>query len=62
MNEMGLTELKEKQKETIMKFVRGHDTLVALPNGYGKPITYAILSLVLAGMYITAQRRKVVYK
>ena len=46
MNAIGLTELKEKQKEAVMTFIQGHDTFVALPTGYGKSIIYAILPLV----------------
>ena len=45
-NAIGLTELKEKQKEAILTFVQGHDTFVVLPTGYGKSIIYAILPLV----------------
>ena len=46
MNAIGLTELKEKQKEAITMFVQGHDTFVVLPTGYGKSIIYGILPLV----------------
>ncbi len=33
VNAMGLTELKDKQKEAVVSFVKGHDTFVALPTG-----------------------------
>ena len=42
---MGLTALKEKQKEAVITFVQGHDTSVALPTGYRKLIIYVILPL-----------------
>ena len=37
--------LKEKQKEAILSFVRGRDTFVSLPTGYGKSIVYGILPM-----------------
>ena len=46
MSAIGLTELKEKQKEAITMFVHGHDTFVVLPTGYGKSIVYGLLPLV----------------
>lgn len=56
-SEMGLQELKKKQKEAVLTFVEGHDTFVALPTGYGKSVIYAILPLVfdkLKGRYEVA--------
>ena len=35
---MGLTELKEKQKQAIVTFIQGQDTFVALLTEYGKSI------------------------
>ena len=37
--------LKEKQEEAILSFVRGRDTFVSLPTGYGKSIVYGILPM-----------------
>jgi len=44
--ELGLVSLKDKQKETILAFLRGRDTFVSLPTGYGKSLIYALLPLV----------------
>jgi len=41
--EMGIAELKEKQKEAISTFIQGRDTFVALPTEYGKSLIYALL-------------------
>ena len=43
---MSYTELKEKQREAITAFVRGRDTIVLLPTGYGKSIIFSMLPLV----------------
>ena len=40
---LGFTSLKEKQTEAVLSFLKGRDTFVALPTGYGKSIIYAIL-------------------
>lgn len=40
---LGIDYLKEKQLEAISSFVKGHDTFVSLPTGYGKSIIYASL-------------------
>ena len=37
--------LKDKQKEAVEVFMKGNDTFVSLPTGYGKSIIYAILPL-----------------
>ena len=43
---LGYTGLKSKQIEAITEFVKGKDTFVALPTGYGKSLIYAVLPLV----------------
>ena len=35
--------LKEKQQEAVEAFMKGNDTFVSLPTGYGKSMIYAIL-------------------
>ena len=44
--EMGIKELKDKQRQAIMTFVQGQDTFVLLPTGYGKSMIYALLPVV----------------
>ena len=39
---MGYT-LKEKQREVILSFSRGHDVFVSLPTGSGKSLCYSCL-------------------
>ena len=41
-----MSTLKDKQKEAIHNFVRGHDCFVILPTGYGKTLCCALLPLV----------------
>ena len=41
--EMSIKELKDKQRQAILTFVRGQDTFVSLPTGYGKSLIYALL-------------------
>ena len=36
---------KSEQKEAILSFLSGRDTLVVLPMGYGKSLIYATLPL-----------------
>ena len=43
---LGYGELKNKQMKTILSFVQGNDTFVALPTGYGKSLIYAVLPYV----------------
>ena len=45
-DQLGVTALKDKQKEAIHNFVRGHDCFVILPTGYGKTLCYALLPFV----------------
>jgi len=40
---MGYQELRAKQQEAILAFMRGRDVFVALPTGCGKSLCYAIL-------------------
>ena len=42
-DKLGLTSLKEKQKEAILSILNNKDTFVCLPTGYGKSIIYAVL-------------------
>ena len=42
---IGLTALKEEQKEVMITFLQGHDPSVALPTGYEKSIIFAFLPL-----------------
>ena len=43
VRELGLEALKPKQRDAIVNFLSGNDTLVVLPTGYGKSIVYAAL-------------------
>lgn len=40
---LGLQQLRPKQREALEAFVSGKDVFVLLPTGYGKSIIYAIL-------------------
>ena len=42
---LGFPELKDKQIEAMSSFLKGKDTFVSLPTGYGKSIIYAALPL-----------------
>ena len=44
--ELGFPSLKVKQKEAVRAFVKGNDTFVSLPTGYGKSVIFAILPMV----------------
>ena len=46
LQSIGITQLKDKQEEAILTFVRGKDTFVSLPTGYGKSLIFGILPLV----------------
>ena len=51
---LGFPELKAKQVEAMSSFLKGKDTFVSLPTGYGKSIIFAALPLAydyLKGMY-----------
>ena len=50
ITEIGLEQLKSKQKEAIKAFVEGNDTFVSLPTGYGKSVIYGILPIVFDKM------------
>ena len=41
----GYTKLKEKQVEAVEAFIKGHDTFISLPTGYGKSVIYAVLPI-----------------
>ena len=45
-SKLGISSLKDKQREAITSFVDGHDVSVSLPTGYGKSLCYTLLSLV----------------
>ena len=40
---LGMTAVKQHQKDAILHIVSGKDVLVALPTGYGKSIIYGCL-------------------
>ena len=42
---LGFPELKDKEVEAMSSFLKGKDTFVSLPTGYGKSIIYAALPL-----------------
>lgn len=42
-NMLGFSELKPKQNEVIISFLRGQDVLGVLPTGYGKSLCYCCL-------------------
>lgn len=42
---LGYAELKDKQVEAMTSFLKGKDTFVSLPTGYGKSLIYAALPL-----------------
>ena len=39
---LGISSLKDKQREAITSFVDGHGVFVSLPTGYGKSLWYAV--------------------
>lgn len=43
MRKAGVSVLKEKQKECIVRFLEGHDVFGSLPTGYGKSLIYGLL-------------------
>ena len=43
---LGYETIKDEQRETVKKFVKGNDVFVALPTGFGKSFCYAVLPLV----------------
>ena len=52
---LGFEHLKDKQVAAMTSFLKGNDTFVSLPTGYGKSIIYAALPLAfdkLKGRYI----------
>ena len=40
---LGYLNLKEKQREVILRFVKGNDVFVSLPTGSGKSLCFAVL-------------------
>ena len=46
LQSIGIRQLKDKQEEAILTFLRGKDTFVSLPTGYGKSLIFGILPLV----------------
>ena len=42
-SQMGYTELRLKQEEVILDFVRGTDVFVSLPTGSSKSVSYSLL-------------------
>ena len=45
-SKLGISSLKDKQREAITSFVDGHDVFVSLATGYGKSLCYTLLPLV----------------
>ena len=45
-SKLGISSLKDKQREAITSFVDGDDVFVSLPTGYGKSLCYTLLPLV----------------
>ena len=39
-------ELKEKQREALLRFCLGRDVFVSLPTGYGKSMIFGLLPMV----------------
>ena len=55
MEKAGISTLKDKQRECILKFIEGHDVFASLPTGYGKSLIYGLLPDIfnfIRGMYI----------
>ena len=57
-SKLGISSLKDKQREAITSFVDGHDVFVSLPTGYGKSLCYTLVRqsqrcAVTAGMQAT---------
>ena len=46
MQKLDLSYLKDKQREAVETFLRGEDTVEALPTGNGKSLIFAILPYV----------------
>ena len=44
--QLGYEGVKDKQMEAILAVVRGKDTFVSLPTGYGKSMIYGLLPVV----------------
>ena len=45
---LGYETIKDGQRETVKKFVKGNDVFVALPTGFGKSFCYAVLRFLLS--------------
>ena len=43
MIKAGISELKEKQTECLIRFLEGNDVFASLPTGYGKSLIYGLL-------------------
>ena len=55
-----MSTLKDKQKEAIHNFVRGHDCFVILPTGYWKTLCYALLPFVFDHLQKRTPRSSIV--
>ena len=44
--QLGYEGVKDKQMEAILAVVRGKDTFVSLPTGFGKSMIYGVLPVV----------------
>lgn len=43
---LGYSNLKDKQKQSILEFIKGRDVFVSLPTGFGKSLCYIVLPYV----------------
>ena len=50
---LGLSSLKQEQKDAVMQFLSKKDIFVVLPTGFGKSICYGILPLVFDSLLNT---------
>ncbi len=48
----GFTKYRELQKESIISFITGHDTLTVIPTGCGKTLIYAASALLFKGLTV----------
>ena len=59
-SKLGISSLKDKQREAITSFVDGHDVFVSLPTGYGKSLCYTLLPLVFDSLRSSDSHKSIV--